>query len=333
MADRRRVVGPTEGTTAPVFASSPALAKPSRRERGPQDLRKVFLKTSLTPPATGSAFLELPSPPSPNSFSTLKLSCSVYGPRPLPPSAPFSAQARLSCELKFAPFASPNKRRGYVRDHTERDLSVQLATALQRSILLEKYPKAGIDVFITVLDCEGEAGAISGVSSFLGGGGGGSGGAGVDVGLLGVLAGAITCASAAIADAGIECVDLVTGGVSALVRKRGLVSIGDNSTASQELIVVQDPSPEEHDPNDVIAAYVVGYMAAREELTEIWMRGAVDVSLDDDSAESDLDRLMDGAIMAATETRRVLNEGVAERLLYALNVNANAKSQDEMEMT
>ncbi|KAF8425682.1 3' exoribonuclease family, domain 1-domain-containing protein [Tirmania nivea] len=335
MADRRRVVGPTDGTTAPVFSSTSAPPdKPVRRDRGPQDLRQIFLKTSLTPPATGSSFLELPSPPTHPNSSTLKLTCSVFGPRPLPHSASFSPRARLSCELKFAPFASPLKRRGYVRDHTERDLSMQLATALQRSILLEKYPKSGIDVFITVLDCEGEAGAVTGVSNFQAGGskgGGGGGGGGVDVGLLGVLAGAITCASAAIADAGIECLDLVSGGVAALVRNGAR---GDDAMVQkneEELVVVQDPSPEEHAPGDIFAACAVGYMAAREELTEIWMRGVVETSIDaEDNAEDDLDRMMGNAIMAATQTRRVLNEGVAERLLFAMNM---AKPQDEMEIT
>ena len=95
-------------------------------------------------------------------------------------------------------------------------------------------------MFITV-GCEGEAGAATGVSNYQAGG---KSGGGVEVGLLGVLAGAITCASAAIADAGIECLDLVSGGVAALVRKRGLDidvkgSEMGNVTSMEELIVVQ----------------------------------------------------------------------------------------------
>ena len=189
-------------------------------------------------------------------------------------------------------------------------------------------------MFITVLDCEGEAGAVTGVSNYHAGGksGGGGGGGGVEVGLLGVLAGAITCASAAIADAGIECLDLVSGGVAALVRKRGLDvdvkgSEMGNLTGTEEFIVVQDPSPEEHAFGDVVAACAVGYMAAREELTGLLMRGSVETSIDGEDHDQDqLDKVIEGAIMAATETRRVLNEAVAERLLYAV------KSQDEMEM-
>ncbi|KAF8470195.1 3' exoribonuclease family, domain 1-domain-containing protein [Kalaharituber pfeilii] len=351
MADRRRVVGPADGTTAPVYTqplSTPHLpSKRPRRDRAPDELRTIFLKTSLTPPATGSSFLELPSPPPipPQSTastaittpsSTLKLTCSVYGPRPLPPSAPFSPQARLQCELKFAPFATPHKRRGYVRDSTERDLSVDLTSALQRSILLEKYPKSGIEVFVTVLDCEGDAGSLFNASGYVRrtmGGGGGGGDQGVDVGLLGVLAGAITCASAAIADAGIECLDLVSGGVSALVRKSSLSS--STTTSNNELVIVQDPSPEEHGPGDIIAACAVGHMAARGELTDLWTRGVCIASIgndgEEDGEDDELDKLMKNAIEAATQTRKVLNAAVAERLLFALS--AAKQGKDEMEMT
>lgn len=188
-------------------------------------------------------------------------------------------------------------------------------------------------MFVTVLDCEGEAGAVTGLNTFQLGGakgvGSGGSGMGVDVGLLGVLAGAITCASAAIADAGIECLDLVSGGVAALVKKQASEDSGMDQSTQEELVVIQDPSPEEHASGDIVAACAIGYMAAREELTEIWMRGSVETltKVGDDSVD-DLDKMMDGAIMAATETRRVLNEAVAERLLYAINA---AKSQDEMD--
>lgn len=33
-----------------------------------------------------------------------------YGPKPTPPSAPFSPKARLQVEVKFAPFASGSRR-------------------------------------------------------------------------------------------------------------------------------------------------------------------------------------------------------------------------------
>jgi len=273
------------------------------------------LKTSLTPPATGSAFLELPTPSSP-SAPTLKLTASVYGPRPLPSSTAFSPNARLTAELKFSPFSTPGHRRGYIRDGMERDLSAQLTIALEKSVDVGKYPKSTIDVFVSVLDCEGGIGDVGDRKD-----------GGVEVGLMGVVAGAISCASAAIADAGIECFDLVAGGVAGLIRERGGVGheeegmdvgegIGDvrhGQRKSRGVALVLDPSPS--DGYIILAAAAVGYMAARDELTLVWTKGSVGGEGD---GTDEIERLIDGAITAATGVRLVINEAVKERLLLGL---------------
>ncbi|PUU84127.1 3' exoribonuclease family, domain 1-domain-containing protein [Tuber borchii] len=316
MTDRRRINGPAEGTTPPVFLTS-STHKPVIK-RSPTTLRKIFLKTSLTPPATGSAFLELPTPSNP-STPTLKLTASVYGPRPLPSSTTFSPDARLTAELKFSPFSTPGHRRGYIRDGVERDLSAQLSIALEKSVDVGKYPKSAIDVFVSVLDCEGG----------LGDAGDGNDG-GVEVGLMGVVAGAISCASAAIADAGIECFDLVAGGVAGLIRERGGVveedHVGEGMEAGEDIsgarhgekknrgiALVLDPSPT--DGYIILAAAAVGYMAARDELTLVWTKGSMGREGD---GTDEVERLVDGAIAAATSVRLVINEAVKERLLLGL---------------
>ncbi|KAL7267491.1 3'-5'-exoribonuclease [Rhizina undulata] len=331
MTDRRRINGPSEGTTLPVFADELTAPKSQRPvvRRAPDELRKIFLKTSLTPPAKGSAFLELPSP-SPTAIkpSTLKLTASVYGPRTLPPSSTFSPRARLTAELKFAPFSTPHKRRGYVRDAVERDLSVQLQNAIVKSIKTSLYPKSSIDVFVTVLDCEG---GLEGETEN-----------GVEVGLMGVLAGAITCASAAIADAGIECVDLVSGGLAALVRSENSLDsmdVDSDSSAMGKLKLVLDPSPA--DGYHTYSAAVVGYMAARDELTLIWSKGPIDTPVDrstltkpalqalgEKEEEDELDVLLDGAVTTATAVRLVLNEAVKERLLLGIAKMEKLKWRD-----
>ena len=198
----------------------------------------------------------------------------MYGPRPLPPSAPFSPHARITAEVKFAAFSTMGARRGYVRDALERDLSAQLQVALARSVRSAAYPKSGIDVFVTVLDCEGAVGAEG-------------------VGAMRALAGAITCASAAIADAGIECVDVVTAGIAAEV----------------DGVIVGDPGVG----TDVGAAVVVGYMAARDEMTLVWSRGEVEGS-------GGLSSLVDKAVEVAIGVRGVVNESVKERVVAALDV-------------
>ncbi|KAI5805143.1 3' exoribonuclease family, domain 1-domain-containing protein [Geopyxis carbonaria] len=271
MADRRRTNGPSIPTAPPVFLSTHTPPLPPR---APDELRKIFLKTSLTPPATGSAFFELSAP------STLKLTASVYGPRPLPPSAAFSPNARITAELKFAPFSTSGARRGYVRDALERDLSAQLQTALAGSIKASVYPKSGIDVFVTVLDCEGDIDV-------------GAGG----LGAMQALAGAVTCASAAVADAGIECVDLVSCGIAA---RRG------NG-------VVLDPSPLDAGDEDVGSAALVAYMAARDELTLVWTWGEAEVEA--------VEELVDAAVGVAGQIRSVLNGAVREKLEVTLERN------------
>ena len=65
----------------------------------------------------------------------------------------------------------------------ERDLSKQIETAMLSSVMMHKYPKSVIDVFILVLECDGEASALSH---------------------------SINCASLALCDADVEMYDIVS---------------------------------------------------------------------------------------------------------------------------
>lgn len=248
------------------------------------------MKTGVTPSASGSAYLELESPaeskPKKRTFlppsSSLKISCTVHGPRPLARSAAYNSALLLTTHVKFAPFAARH-RRGYVRDSTERDLGAHLETALRGVIIGDRWPKSGVDVVITVL--EGEEDRWCGDEA--GGGTTGIGAVG-GWGMMNVLAGCITVSSAALTDAGLDCVDLVTGGVAAVVREP------QSST-------VLDPSPPEH--AEIGAACVVAYLTERDEITEMWLKGDAGVSSE---------ALVDKAVSAARATRSVLVESVME---------------------
>lgn len=287
MTDRRRTNAPPGGTSAPVFDSSlnPQVATIRlQRTRDANTLRKIFLRTGLVPTASGSSYLELHPSVAPGTADTitspassLKLTCTVHGPRPLPRTAPFSPNLLLSTHVKFAPFAS-RMRRGYLRDSAERDLGVHLETALRGIIIGERFPKSACEVVITVLEGEEDAGSKS-----LGG-----------LGMMNVLAGCITAASAAIADAGIDCVDLISGGVAASIESEGEAST-DKTTS-----VVLDPCPSEHE--NVRAACVVGYLQSRDEVTELWMKGDM----------TDSEALIDRAVEAAVLGRTVLADAVRE---------------------
>jgi len=289
-ADRRRLNPPAGGTASPIFANPPntKLQRP-RRTRKPEEHRKLFLRTGIVPSASGSAYYEIPPqesqqadllvPPS----SSLKITCTVHGPRPLPRNAAFSPNLLLSTHVKFAPFATRN-RRGYVRDASERDLGAHLETALRGVVIGERLPKSGCEVVVTVLEGE-EDGWWAG--SGVGKGGG--------WGMMSVLAGCITVASAALVDAGIDCVDLISGGVAAVTRS-------DSEEDKSEVVTVLDPAPSEHD-GEIRAACVVGYLQSRNEITEMWMKG---------DAGPRVESLIDEAVKAASLTRMVLAEAVKE---------------------
>ncbi|KAL8965447.1 MAG: hypothetical protein Q9183_003849 [Haloplaca sp. 2 TL-2023] len=271
-------------------------------------------QTGLTPSASGSAYFEL-EPSSdlkpPNDFtrlsSSLKLTCTVHGPRPLPRSVPFSPYLLLSANVKFAPFASRH-RRGYVRDVSERDLAVHVETALRGLLISERWPKSGVDVIITVLEGEDdEPQAVGhdiqkeeGVSS--------------GWGMMSVLSGCITVASAAIADAGIDCVDLASGGVAAIVRQ----PTPPGPKANNAPYIVLDPCPAEH--VEILAVCVVGYLRSRDEITELWTRG--DVGSLPTSGEASFEDLVDRAVEAAVSSRLVLAAALEAATKYKLEAKS-----------
>ncbi|OCL13852.1 exoribonuclease family protein [Glonium stellatum] len=311
MTDRRRINAPSGGTSTPIFArtvkdpDSLHTLRPTRA-RQPDELRKIFLKTGLTPSASGSAYLEIPpadpptTPSPPASLipprSSLKLACAVHGPKPLPRSAPFSPHLILTTTVKFAPFAA-RARRGYIRDASERDLGVHLETALRGVVIGERWPKSGVEVVVTVLEAEEDVWWGDEFTAGLGRTGG--------WGLMTVLAGCVTVASAAIADAGIDCVDLVSGGVAAIVRNPDAKgkgrSEGEAETKTEGPYTVLDPCPAEH--QEIVAGCVVGYLPGRDEITALWMKG---------EAGEFAEQVVDRAVQASIATMTVLKEAVKE---------------------
>lgn len=117
--------------------------------------------------------------------------------------------------------------------------------------------------------------------------------------MMSVLSGCITVASAAIADAGIDCVDVVSGGVAAIVRSSG------SQEAPSPISLVLDPVPSEH--QEILAACIVGYLPARDEITDLWTKG--DIGNDNQkstSQEYSYEDLADNAVQAALGSYRVL---------------------------
>ncbi|ETN41964.1 uncharacterized protein HMPREF1541_03903 [Cyphellophora europaea CBS 101466] len=289
MSDRRRVNGPSGGTIPPTPLPSPEGR--TQRSRKPNQLRNIYLQTGTIPAASGSAYYELEAPASNNALvpttSTIKLSCAIHGPKPLPRNSNFSPNLQLNASVKYAPFAT-RVRRGYIRDPTERDLGVHLENALKGLIIPDRWPKSSIDVAVTVLEGEDNEDTFPGQSL---------GSVAAQVGLMNILAGCITVATAALLDARIDSLDMMTGGVAASVAAPGPTTIR-----------VLDPSATEHESFQ--AACAVGYLPGRDEVTEVWTTGVTSEKAQ--SNVSGFDELLDSAVGAAKAVHAVLNEVIRE---------------------
>jgi exosome complex component MTR3 len=182
----------------------------------------------------------------------MKIVCTVHGPRALPRSSPFSPQLVLTTHVKYAPFATRH-RRGYLRDSNERDLGIHLETALRGAIIADRWPKSGVDVIVTIIEGDQERRQPENSES-------------EQWDMMNVLGGCITVASAALVDAGIDCVDLVSGGVAAVVVGHG----------AEEPSIVVDPVASEH--GMVTAACCVAYLPSRDEITALWVKGQLPMS-------------------------------------------------------
>jgi exosome complex component MTR3 len=247
------------------------------------------LQTGTVPAASGSAYYELEARAQ-NTKSvapTIKLSCAVHGPKPLPRNVNFSPNLQLTASVKYAPFAT-RVRRGYIRDTTERDLGVHLENALRGLIIPDRWPKSSIDVAVTVLEGEDDEDVVPGEPL---------GSVAAQVGLMNILAGCITVATAALLDARIDSLDAMAGGVAATVT-------GPKGALNKIL----DPSAVEHDA--IQTACVVGYLPARDEVVEVWSTGGASESHEDGVVG--FDDLLDGAVSAAKAVHDVLKQVVLE---------------------
>ena len=232
----------------------------------------------------------------------------MHGPKPVSRNASFSPNLQLNVHVKFAPFASL-QRRGYVRDSNERDLGVHLETALKGMIIADRFPKSAVEVIVTVLEGQEDRGWA--VES--------SKGVTVDgAGLMTILASCMTVASAALADARIDCLDLLAGGVAAVA-----------SMDSRRTTTVLDPCPSEH--QELHAVCTVGYLPTRDELAHLWFQGSL--PSDGADAKADVDGVVDSAVSAAQGAYLVLQEAVRESVHRWEKQQSDASTKDFLDTT
>lgn len=210
---------------------------------------------------------------------------------------PFSPHLILSTHVKYAPFAT-KERRGYLRDTSERDLAVHLETSLRGAILGDRWPKSGVDIVVSVIEADQDRSAPQ-----------------QDPdeelwGMMNVLSGCITVASAALADAGIECVDTVAGGVAAAVVGGDGAEGSSEKTGETLTSLVVDPVPAEH--GKIVAACCVAYLPHRGEVTNLWLKGDLPPSKDGTLHLQMLDKALHAARQADQVIEAALKEAAEE---------------------
>lgn len=180
MADRRRLLGPSD-TRYPVFPAQASHDKPS-------GIRKFFVGTGLSKNANGLAYLEV---------EDTVIEVSIFGPRPI--RGLFIERASFSVECKFSPyltqpnevlFNSADRQMGRTSlTNVEHKLSTFVETAFLPAVLLEKYPKSTIDVFVTVVAFNSKMYSLQNLASWV-----------------------VNCTTMALVDSGVEIRDMVTCG-------------------------------------------------------------------------------------------------------------------------
>ncbi|KAJ1970876.1 3'-5'-exoribonuclease [Dimargaris xerosporica] len=226
--------------------------------RSADAMRPIFLKTGLINQASGSAYFEQ---------NNTRVTCGVYGPRQNT-QAQFNENARLDCGFKFATFAC-DKRRQFQRDPEERELSQFLIQALTPAVRLGMYPKSTIDIYVTVIQSDG---------------------------WWSTLAAAITCASAALVDAGIDLIDIVAASAVLVLSDENVV----DATQQEEQVSSALPS-------QCHGSIVVAQLPSHNEIAHVVQTGRM--------APAQLTKAIDTCLASSAKVHSVVNHYLREAVL------------------
>lgn len=113
--------------------------------RKPHDLRKIKIEVGVLHRAEGSCYLE---------WGGNKVMAAVYGPREaVPRHTQNPLRAIVNARYNMAAF-SVDERKRPGPDRRSQEISKVISEALEHVILLERFPRASIDVSIEILDAE-----------------------------------------------------------------------------------------------------------------------------------------------------------------------------------
>ena len=136
------------------------------------ETRPIMIKAGVLKNADGSAYIE---------FGANKILCGVYGPRDVHPKHLANTETGiLRCRYHMEPY-SVTERKNPAPSRREIEISKVVKEALEPAVILKKFPRTAVDVYIEILQADG-----------------------------GTRCAALDAASVALADAGIPMRDLVS---------------------------------------------------------------------------------------------------------------------------
>ena len=157
--------------------------------RRPDEMRPVEMKVGVLKQADGSASIRQ---------GKTYIVAAVYGPRELHPRhLTLNDRAYLRVTYRMTTFSVPDRKRP-APSRREREISMVIANALKPVLFLEEFPKAVVDIFVTVIQADG-----------------------------GTRCAAINAASLALADAGLPMRSLVPSVAVGKADGQLLVDLGD----------------------------------------------------------------------------------------------------------
>ncbi len=153
------------------------------------ETRKITIKAGVLKNANGSAYIE---------FGDNKILAGVFGPRDVHPKHMSDTDTGIiRCRYHMSPF-SVTERKNPAPSRREIEIGKVIKEALKPAVILEKFPRTAVDVYLEILQADG-----------------------------GTRCAALSAASVALADAGIPMRDLVAGCAAGKVADTIILDVGN----------------------------------------------------------------------------------------------------------
>jgi len=153
------------------------------------ETRKVTIKAGVLKNANGSAYIE---------FGDNKILAGVFGPRDVHPKHLSDTDTGiLRCRYHMSPF-SVTERKNPAPSRREIEIGKVIKEALKPAVMLEKFPRTAVDVYVEILQADG-----------------------------GTRCAALDAASVALADAGIPMRDMVSACAAGKVEDTIILDVGN----------------------------------------------------------------------------------------------------------